>query len=447
MWTALCLTPPGSTAPAPPPTEEAVHTLATWALQFTPRVAVVESAVVMELSHSLRLFGGQRALEERIQEEAPLLGVQGLAWSSNSLAALALARGVPVRPPATASVSERPLSEQLDALPLHTLSATQPHQALLARLGCSTLGHLRALPRSGLRRRVDKTLVLALDQVYGLQPETHTWQTLPDTFQARLELMARVEMAPALLFGAHRLLLALCAWLSARHEGVTTYRLRWAHDSFRSRDAGPGGELVLRTAAPTRQIEHLSRLLAEHLAHVRLAAPVDHLELSALEVEPLADSSVSLWPEPGRPGESLGLVMERLAARLGSERVLRPEPQADHRLEWMTHWHAVTEQPTRLPAQTWGADLPQPCFVLPEPLKLPMQGPHPVYHGALRFLTGPHRVEGGWWDRVSSATGEEDNRHVSRDYWVALSEQAGVLWVFQERRPAAPAWYLHGIFA
>lgn len=425
-----------------------MHTLATWALQFTPRVAVVESAVVMELSHSLRLFGGQRALEERIQEEAPLLGVQGLAWSSNSLAALALARGVPVRPAGTAGLPERPLTERLDALPLHTLSATQPHQALLSRLGCTTLGHLRALPRNGLRRRVDRALMQALDQAYGLQAEAHTWHTLPDTFEARLELMARVEMAPALLFGAHRLLLALCAWLSARHEGVSIYRLRWTHDSFRSREAGPGGELVLRTATPTRQIDHLSRLLAEHLAHVRLAAPVDHLELSALEVQPLPDGNVSLFHEPGRQSESLSLVMERLAARLGAQRVLRPEPQADHRLEWMTHWHAVTEQPVRLPAQTCGAELPQPCFVLPEPLKLPMQGPHPVYHGALRFLTGPHRVEAGWWDRVPGATGEEeDNRQVSRDYWVALSEQAGVLWVFQERQPAAPAWYLHGIFA
>jgi hypothetical protein len=38
--------------------------------------------------------------------------------------------------------------------------------------------------------------------------------------------------------------------------------------------------------------------------------------------------------------------------------------------------------------------------------------------------------------------------HVQRDYWVALSEHAGVLWVFQERlADDDTAWYLHGVFA
>jgi protein ImuB len=38
-------------------------------------------------------------------------------------------------------------------------------------------------------------------------------------------------------------------------------------------------------------------------------------------------------------------------------------------------------------------------------------------------------------------------RNVVRDYWVALSAEAGVLWVFQTRLDGAPAWYLHGHFA
>lgn len=468
----------------------------------------------MELSQSLRLFGGLAVLQERIHEEAPQLGVQALAWSSNSLAALALSRsaqsgrrlgtgrhggihfgGGGLSPGANGQAGtegwQAPLSEQLDPLPLHTLRAAHPHLPILARLGCSTLGHLRALPRGGLRRRFDRELLQALDRAYGLQPETHAWHTLPDTFATRLDLMARVAQAPALLFGARRLLLALCAWLSARHEGVTACRLRWTHDAPRHHDTGPG-ELVLRTAQPTRDLEHLSRLLAEHLSHLRLRAPVDTLELASLETQPLPDSCASLLPGgvPAREGESLGLVMERIAARLGAQRVLRPQPQADHRLEWMTHWQAATGGSSARPrAADPGRGLPQPCFVLPQPLRLPMQGAHPVYHGALRFLTGPHRVEAGWWDRTSDeaadtsvpareealaylspapawparSNGATDSdtvaqgpsprpvvpgtRHVARDYWVALSEQAGVLWVFQERQPEADAWYLHGIFA
>jgi protein ImuB len=128
----------------------------------------------------------------------------------------------------------------------------------------------------------------------GLRPEAHAWVALPDTFAARLELMSRVELAPALLFGARRLLLQLCAWLSARRAGVTACTLRWCHDAMRSKTAGDGGALTLRTAEPTRNLEHLSRLLAEHLARVELRAPVGDLQLEADEVQPLEAQSRSL---------------------------------------------------------------------------------------------------------------------------------------------------------
>ena len=78
--------------------------------------------------------------------------------------------------------------------------------------------------------------------------------------------MSRVEMAPALLFGARRLLLQMCGWLAARHSGITAFTLKWAHDVMRSKGGvGEGGEITIRTPA-SRNLEHLCRLLAEHLA-------------------------------------------------------------------------------------------------------------------------------------------------------------------------------------
>ena len=136
-----------------------------------------------------------------------------------------------------------------------------------------------------------RELLTALDQAYGLRPEAHTWIELPETFSAKLELMARVELAPALLFGARRLMLQMSGWLAARHCGVNAFTLRWCHDAMRSKAAGDGGELTVRTAQPTRDIEHLTRLLAEHLAKVQLLAPVGDLELLAVEVHSLEEKS------------------------------------------------------------------------------------------------------------------------------------------------------------
>jgi protein ImuB len=250
-----------------------------------------------------------------------------------------------------------------------------------------------------------------------------------------------------MLFGARRLLLQMCGWLAARHAGITAFTLRWTHDAMRPRGAGEGGEVTIRTAEPMRDLEHLCRLLAEHLARVELEAPVGGLELQALDAVALEESSASLFPHAAQSGEALALVLERIAARLGPERVLRPVRVDDHRAEWAQHWQpAAAPQPRKRTAAT-PATTPRPTFVLAPPLKLAMRDHRPLYQGPLHLLSGPHRVEGGWWHRVVEG-GEQQTRHVQRDYWVALSEHAGVLWVYQERlADERTAWYLQGSFA
>jgi protein ImuB len=434
LWAALL----PELSPDSTPSTEALAGLATWCLQFTPHVAVLEaSAVVMELDSSARLFGGKRQLVQRVRGECVELGVQFLSWAPTSLGALALAR-CEIR-----NGFAKPIAQLLDALPLASLTAVQSHAPTLARLGCQTLGQVRALPRGGLSRRFDKELLEALDRAYGLRPDGYAWVVLPETFHSKLELMARIEHAPAILFGARRLLLQMCGWLAARRCGVTAFTLRWCHDAMRSRSAGDGGELTLRTAQVTRNIEHLSRLLAEHLAKVQLLAPVGELELIAVEVQTLEEHSFSLLPDPKQMGESLTLVLERIAARLGPQRVLRPVLQEDHRLEWQVHWQEASQPAPR--HSVVPLDLPQPSFTLAQPLRLAVKGDQPQYQGLLHLLSGPHRVEGGWWDRVSPAT---TSRTVVRDYWVALSAHAGVLWIYQTRLAQdRSAWFLHGVFA
>jgi protein ImuB len=439
LWAALL--PQNESSNSSQSTSEALHGAATWALQFTPRVAIVEdAAVVLEVSASARLFGGRRRLIQRLADEAPDLGMRAPSWAPTSLAALGLAR--------TGAVNglKRPLVSVVDALPLTALAGTAAHEGMLSRLGCRTLAEVRNLPRGGLARRFGAGMLAALDQAYGLRPDEHPWVELPEDFHARLELMSRVDVAAALLFGARRLLLQLSGWLAARRSGVRAYTLAWCHDAMRSKTAGDGGSLTIRTAETTRDIEHLSRLLAEHLAHVTLLAPVGELQLSVDEVLPMEEKSAALIPDPGQDSESLNLVLERIAARLGPDNVLRPKLTQDHRMEWMVSWQPADARPARRPAVP--PAIPQPTFALPAPLRLAAKGTRPMYEGPLTLLSGPHRVEGGWWHRVANAAGQAEEQTAVRDYYVALSEHAGVLWIYQTRlNGEQSAWFLQGIFA
>ncbi len=468
-WLALLLSPapatddPWACHAAPDQSQQA---LAWWALQFSPKVARLEEAVVLEVHACLRLFGGAEALHARLCADANQAGLplQALAWAPTSLAALALARA------AVSDGLSRPISQILDGLPLHCLSAVQAQEAMLARLGCRTLGDVRRLPRAGLSRRFGKALLQAMDQALGLQPEAHAWLQAPAEFEARLELPQRVENAQLLLQYVRHLLLQLCAWLAARHAGIQALTLHWEHDTMRARGVGKGGSLSIHTSDCTRDFTHLSRLLAEHLAHLTLAAPAGEIRLQAGEVLPLEEASASLLPAaPDQAHEPLAQLLERISVRLSPERVRCGSLQEDHRFEAMQQWRAWTgssasgkaaRKSSAGPAQerldplggpteylSGEGHSPQPTWLLDIPLRLTVRQDRPHYQQApLQLLAGPQRIEGGWWQLDPALP--HGHAQQQRDYFLALSAGHLLLWVFQQRLSEFEhGWFLHGVFA
>jgi protein ImuB len=77
-----------------------------------------------------------------------------------------------------------------------------------------------------------------------------------------------------------------------------------------------------------------------------------------------------------------------------------------------------------------------------------VQRHRPLYQGPLTLLAGPQRIEAAWWE--PDATGAAAAPAALRDYFVARSAQAGLLWIYRERLAQAgaqPGWFLHGLFA
>ena len=422
-----------------------------WALQFTPRVAWVDDeALLLEVSACERLWGGRLALMREIARLNPVPDVPvQRAQGATSLVALArlrmFARG------------EQPPYELPSGLPLDTLSAARDHLEVLAHLGCRSWGDVEKLPRGGLTRRFGKALRTALDVAYGLVPDSHEWLQLPDAFEQKLELPALAEGAPELMWSANRLLAALQIWLRARQRGVVAIELQWTLDLKRLNGVTlpPYQQLTVRTAEPTQDMAHLRRLLSEKLALTTLAAPASWLRLRTLETDPWAGASTSFLPEDNRKGDRLHEMVERLSVRLGPHQVVVPAAQADHRPERKQAWRPALQQ-DKAPADKAGRqaraaalqpDAIYPPWLLPEPLLLEMDGESPCYRGPLRKLVGPQRIEAGWWG------GKEDGgQPAMRDYYVAESPEAGLVWIFRERpsarfSPAEARWYLQGFYA
>ena len=76
-------------------------------------------------------------------------------------------------------------------------------------------------------------------------------------------------------------------------------------------------------------------------------------------------------------------------------------------------------------------------------MRLQVKGDKPLYQGPLQLLTRARRLEAAWWDT-------QEQEPVLRDYFIARSAAAGLLWVFRERLAAdqdRAQWFLHGLYA
>ncbi|WP_294378937.1 DNA polymerase Y family protein [Pseudacidovorax sp.] len=484
----------GGTAPdaAPPQPDVACPTpesLGWWALQFTPHVAWLDEALMLEVSACERLWGGRRALMRQIGASVPPGLKVRQVTGATSLEALARMRLYIARQPQPTRLP--------DDLPLDTLGAAAPHLQVLARLGCRTWGDVAALPRGPLVRRFGAPLREALDLAWGLRPDGLPWLQVPDSFEQRLELPMLAQSAPELLWAAQRLLSALRLWLQARQRGVLAIELSWTLDLRRldGAELPRSQQLQVRTAEPTQDMAHLRRLLAERLALTQLIAPTGWLRLRSLETADWQGRTRSLlppslpgghagaWAEEGREGEPLHQLLEKLSARLGAPQVLAAQPVQDHRPEGRQRWRPAAGPKAAVPDKTRpgtgrpgqhtnarhpasnlggarpageqvlgepGSVLPDigtgllPAWLLREPRLLPVQDGEPCHGGApLRRLAGPQRLETAWW---------EAGRPAARDYYIAQDVAGALFWIYRERATLAGTeapvrWYLQGIYA
>lgn len=436
--------------------EPLTQTPAWWALQFTPHVALYEEAVLMELSGSLRLWGGLESLLRQVRTCLELAGcaAQPMAKGVTSMQALALLR--------LAHAGESAPQIVPWDLPLHTLSALRPYVVTLAHMGCNTWGDLHALPRGGVARRFGGQVLQALDQALGLAPHGLSWLTLPEVFDMPLELPALADSGPALLHAASRLLQALHAWLQVRQQGILVLEFSWKHElrRFEGIDLPPEQSLFIRTARPTQDMAHLRRLLGEHLARTTLAAPANQIRIRIRQSASLPHANASLVFESASPSVGMAWheLVERLGARLGAQNVQTLELQDDHRPEFMQRWnsanHERVEKTPALDASTYAMDARLlPAWLIRPAKALSLRGQQPWHHGALRLLLGPQRLEAGWWE--SSEVGEASSAALAvRDYFVAHNDVVGLVWIYRERLPRSTSdeaercrWFLQGIYA
>ena len=419
---ALALCAGLSVQPRDPAREQrALGELALWAYQFSAHISFEPSLLLLEVGASLRLFGGLPALLAILQPELEQIGY----GARHALAPTPTAAGLLARNrPACQALTGHELLELVETLPLSRLTRDRNVRNLIRHIGLDSIADALALPRPELARRVGPQLPALLDRLLGLAPDPRPpWQP-PRYFSQTIELLGEIEQVTALVFPAHRLMVALCGFL--RGQGGGAQRLQWWLLHRDHPDTGFGQGLL----DPSRDPDHMLEVFRERIERLQLPAPVAAVCLRVEDWQAFEESSLSLLDAPALADHTL---LERLSNRLGGQRVRGLRCLADHRPE--RAWRLCD------PGESGGVAVgsgqqgqAQPPWLLPQPRPLPEHRGQPQYGGTLRLESLPQRIEAGWWDGFD----------ITRDYFVAHSPAGERLWVFRDRRGGG--WYLHGLF-
>lgn len=441
---------------------QALQGVAFAALAFTPMV-VVEGAhsVLLEVQSSLRYFGGPARLRQRLHEALASLGHQ--VWTASAptpLGASWLARWGRRAPGDMAwgrhSTDLRALQSLLDTAPLALLDAARDQAPALQGMGLHTLADLRALPRAGLARRFGASLLDELDRARGERPDPRRPITLPPVFESRLELLARADSTAQVLQGAGVLLARLVAWAQAQQARVAAFTLRMQHERVLRADtpAAAHTDLRIELAEPAADAAHLQLLLRERLAQCELAAPTLELRLLCDQIHRRPAPNGELFPSRQGQREGLTRLLERLRARLGDTQVQVLQAVADHRPErahrvahGLDPGAAATSAP---PATARALPLHRPAWLLPQAQALAERQALPLLDGRpLQLLSGPERIEAGWWDGAECTEAGEggDGGLAARDYFIAQTADGALVWVYRTRLATPTGWFLQGRFA
>jgi len=412
---------------------------AEWALNYTPLVSIDEQgSLLLEVGGSLRLFGGIRALRERLAAELAFGGYDVvLASAPTARAALWLSHaGQQVD-----CVSTTDLPDMLASLPLACVGWPLKLQKILLRMGVTTLGECRRLPRDGFARRLGATFLRELDQGFGLEVDIRQHYQVPTVFDETLDLADEVSATTELLGGVQILLASLGEHLGSQQVSVQHLAIELAHYG---REASL---LEVPLREPGRAVEYLQELVQLQFDRLCLPAPVTGLRLQATTLPFYQPAATDLFAAeaglprslPAAPARSAdqGRLVERLQARLGAQRVHGMQQVAEHRPEraWRIAEMLAPAGGGRSAVPGQLVSRPRPLWLLAAPQRLRFHGGAPWRRGALQLQADAERIDSGWWD----------GSDVQRDYYRAVDTDGSRCWVYRDRQSST--WYLHGLFA
>jgi protein ImuB len=430
--------------------------IADWCDRFTPFVALdPPHGLLLDIAGAAHLFGGEQAMLDRIRAELSKLGlaVRGaLAGTAAAARALARCRDGTIVLPGDEVATVAPL-------PVEALRLDETVTHALRRAGLKTVGEVAARSRAELTARFGAGMVFTLEAVLGRAEKPISPRIpLPD-YIAEHRFAEPIVTDVAILETLYALSKALAAILVERDQGA-----RQLQATFFRTD-GAVRRITVETGSPTREPAIIERLFREKID--ALADPLDPgfgfdlVRLSVTRAE-RAKTEETDFDADENPKREIAFLVDRLAARFGSRRILAFRPNDTHIPE--AAWAAVPAQYAPDSKHAWmkirdqekvpGRPLrmfakPEPVdilYAIPDSTPLRFRWRRAVH--VIKHVEGPERIAMEWWRHQASQP--------TRDYFRVEDEEGRRFWIYREEilerdesisHVLHPRWFMQGMFA
>lgn len=424
--------------------------IADWCDRFSPFVAIDGAdGLLLDVTGAAHLFGGEAAMLKTVcatitrQNFVVRAAIAGTAAAARALARFAHAT---IAAPGTEA-------EAVAFLPVAALNLDPADTHALRHAGLKTIAQVASRTRAELTARFGKEMVFKLDRALGLSEKPISPRRILPDFMAEHRFAEPVTAQDFVADSILALAGSLCRHMEERGQGA-----RKLEASFYRSD-GALSRIALETARPLREPKIIARLFRERLD--ALADPIDPgfgfdlIRLAALHAERLVPESVGLEARPDDDKE-IAFLIDRLAARFGSHRIMIFQPQDTHIPE--AAGVAVPAQHAEETKLDWEPRVPgeaprRPIRMLAKPEAIEVMAQIPdgpplrfrwrrVLHAVSR-AEGPERIAMEWW--------KNQEPQPTRDYFRVEDDMGRRFWLYRDglygREQFAPRWYVHGLFA
>ena len=439
---------------------QSLERLADWCGRYTPWVGIDtavgpgETGLFLDVTGCAHLRGGEAGLLADLERRLARCGLEArLALAEAPGAAWAWSRFRPAGSPAI--LAPGAAAEALRPLPVEALRIPAATAETLRRLGLRRIGDLAALPRAALAARFGADLLRQLGRAFGHDDEPIAPRRPPTSYSVRRDFAEPLMVPEALGAVLAHLLPLLCRLLErdgrgARRLVFTLYRID-----------GSSSAAAIGTSRAARDPAHLARLFQPRLETLDPDPGIETLALEAPETAPfvadqnilahgqgLAESAARADRSSLSDRTSLSGLIDRLANRLGAERVGYLVPQPLHLPERQSRFVPALSDADAVDWSAWpasGAALPLRLFPIPEPVEIETPGERAeappaafLWRGRVHRVAnarGPDRRLGAWWQ----------GEHAARDYWAVTESGGRRLWLCRDL--SMGSWRVHGALA